>query len=75
MADAVEALGQHVYQEAADEFARPQRHGLVAARSLDPVVFVFEGDAGLVSSDQAPVRDGNPVGIAPKRYASAVFSC
>ena len=28
------------------------------------VVFVAEGDAGLVERNQPPVRDGNPVGIA-----------
>src|SRR5439155_9121664 len=32
------ALGQHVHQEPADELVRGQRHGLVAARSFDPVV-------------------------------------
>ena len=64
MADAVEALGQHMRQEAADELGRLERHGLVAAGPLDAVVLVCEGDARLVSGDQAPVRDGNPVGVA-----------
>ena len=35
MADAVEAFGRHMHQEAADELMRGQRHGLVAARPLD----------------------------------------
>ena len=64
MADAVEAFGQDVGQEPADELACLKRHGLEAARPLDPVVLVFEGDAGVVRGDQAPVRDGNPVRVA-----------
>ena len=64
MADAVEALGQHMRQEAADELACLKRHDLEAGRPLDPIVLVFEGDAGFVSGDQAPVRDGNPVRVA-----------
>jgi hypothetical protein len=46
MANAVEAAGQHVDEEAADELVRRQRHGLVAGRPFDSVVLVFEGDAG-----------------------------
>jgi hypothetical protein len=42
--DAVEALGQDVRQEAADELVGRQRHGLVAAKSLDPVILPFEGE-------------------------------
>ena len=64
MADAVKALRQHVGQETADELARLERHGLVTAGSLDPVVLVFEGDAGLVRRDQAPVGDGDAVSVA-----------
>jgi len=35
--NAVEAVGQEVEEEAADELVRRQRHGLVAARDFDPV--------------------------------------
>lgn len=59
MPDAVETLRQDVGQETTDELARFKRHGLETARSFDPVVLVFEGDAGLVRRDQAPVGDGN----------------
>ena len=48
VADAMQALGQHMDQEAPDELMRGQRHGLVAAGPLDPVILPFEGDAGLV---------------------------
>jgi hypothetical protein len=39
----VEALGQDVDEEAADELADVERHRLVAARSLDPIVLDLEG--------------------------------
>src|SRR5436309_15084646 len=41
-----------------------QRHGLVAARSFDPVVLPLEGDAGLVGCDQPTIGDGDAVGVA-----------
>ena len=47
--DAMQALGQHMDQEAADELMCGQRHGLVAVGPLDPVILPLEGDAGLVS--------------------------
>src|SRR5215831_13599469 len=36
--DAVEALGQHVHEEPANELARLQRHGCVAVRAFEAVV-------------------------------------
>jgi hypothetical protein len=62
--DAVEAPGQHVHQEASDELVGRQRHGLIAARPLDPVILPPEGDAGVVGCDQAAIGDGDPVGVA-----------
>ena len=41
-----------------------QRHGLIAARPLDPVILPPEGDAGAVGCDQAAIGDGDPVGVA-----------
>ena len=41
---AVQALGQHMHQEAAHEFVRGQRHSRVATRPLDPVILHIEGD-------------------------------
>src|SRR5271166_3167145 len=38
VADAVEALGQDVDEETADELSDVERHGGVAAGSVDPVV-------------------------------------
>jgi hypothetical protein len=37
MANAVDAVGQEVDEEAADELVRRRPHGLVAARAFDPV--------------------------------------
>jgi len=64
VADAVLALGKHVDEEAADELVRLQRHGLVAAGPLDPVVLDPEGDAVGAGPDQAAVGDGDAVGVA-----------
>lgn len=62
MADAMEAIGQAVQEEAADELMRGERHerGRVAVTIIAPA----EGHAGLVGADQAAVGDGYPVGVA-----------
>ncbi len=60
----MEALGQDVHQEAADELVGGQRHRLVSARSVDAVVLVSEGDPALVGFDEAVVGDGDAVGVA-----------
>ena len=61
MTDAVEAVGQAVQQEAADELVRSERHlpGRVAVGVIAPA----EGHACLVGADQAAVGDGDTVGI------------
>jgi hypothetical protein len=64
VADAVETLGEDVAEEAADELADVERHGRVAAGSVDPIVLDLECDASLVERDQAAVRDGDTVGVA-----------
>ncbi len=64
MADAVEALWQDMEQEAADELVRRERHDALPLGTMAAVVLVAEGDGGLVERDQAPVGDGDPVGIA-----------
>jgi hypothetical protein len=55
MADAVETLGEDVGEEAADELADVERHGGVAAGSLDPIVLDLERDGLVVERDQAAV--------------------
>ena len=64
MPDAMEPPWQHMHEEAADELVCRQRHGLVAARTLDAVVLVFECDGSLVGLDQPVIGDGDAVGVA-----------
>src|SRR5258708_10321637 len=52
VADAVEALGQHVHEEAADELVSCERHRLPLVWPVDAVVLPAEGDAGVVGRDQ-----------------------
>src|SRR5215468_3727851 len=64
VSDAVEALGQDVHEEPANELARLKRHGFVPVWAFDAVVLVFERDAVLVGGDQAAVGDGDAMGVA-----------
>jgi hypothetical protein len=49
--DAVEALGQHVDAEAADELVGCERRSLVSVAALDPVILPFEDDTSLIEGD------------------------
>ena len=62
--DAVEALGQDVDEESADELVCGKCHLLVSISALDSVVLPLEGNAVVVECDQAAIGDGNAVGIA-----------
>src|SRR5262245_60877737 len=62
--DAVEALGQDVHEEPANELARLEGHGFVPVRAFNAVVLVFERDAVLVGGDQAAVGDGDAMCVA-----------
>ena len=64
MADAMQALGQHMHEEAADELMRRERHGRISARPFDPVILDIEGDTGRVDLDQPAVGDGDAVSVA-----------
>ena len=64
VSNAMEALRQHVDQEAPDELVGFQRHGLVAAWPLDPIVLVLEGDAVIVGGQQPAIGDRDAVGVA-----------
>ena len=64
MPNAVEAAWQDMQQEAAHELVGIERHDLLALRTCASIVLVAEGDTGLVKGDQAPVRDGDPMGVA-----------
>jgi hypothetical protein len=60
----VEARGQDMEQEAADELLGNERHGLVSKPFLRPVVLPLKGDALFVQRNQSAVGDGDPMGIA-----------
>src|SRR4051794_4641901 len=68
VADAVEAVGQDVKQEAADELVRRERHGLdprASRRAVPgPVILPAERHHALVEGEKPPVRDRDPVGVA-----------
>ena len=61
-ADVLEAVGQHVQQEAADEFVSLEGHGLRCVGVF--IVFPPEGDVAVVEADQPVVRNGDAMGIA-----------
>jgi hypothetical protein len=60
VADAMEALGEDVYQETADKLMGVERHRLPAIGSIEPIVLPAECDTTLVGGDQPPVRPGRP---------------
>src|SRR5229473_1222106 len=64
MADAVEAGGQHVDEEAADELVGVECHELEALAPFDAIVLPLEGDALFIERDQAAVGDGDAMGVA-----------
>ena len=53
-----------MHEETANELVGYQRHGLVPARPLDPVILPREGDTGRVGGDQPAIGDGDAVGVA-----------
>src|SRR5271170_4069898 len=64
VADAVQALGQDVDEEAANELVRCERHHLVAIGAFESIVLVFEADSVFVEREQPAVGDGNAMGVA-----------
>ena len=59
----MEALGQHVHQEAPDKLVRGKPHRLPAARAVDAIVLPTERDAGVVGCNEAAVRDGDTMRV------------
>ena len=64
MADAVEAAGHGMLQEAANELVRGERHDLGPA--VLAIVFPGEADLTVIEPHQAAVGDGDAVGVAAK---------
>jgi hypothetical protein len=66
VADAVEAPGQDMDREAADELVCCRRHQFVSIADFDPIILPLESDAVAVERDQAAEDDGDTVGISGK---------
>jgi hypothetical protein len=62
VADAVEAGRQHVQENAADELAGVERHGLEPVAAFDPIVLPFEGHARLIEREKPGIGDRDPMG-------------
>jgi len=66
VADAVEAVRQHVQMKAADELVQVKPHCRPAVRPVDAIVLPAERDAGVVGCDEAAVGDGDTVRVKGK---------
>src|SRR5271166_6367682 len=68
VADAMEAVWQHVQEEAADELGGVERHrlypGFVGRLAAGAIVLPAEGDVLVVEPDQPRIRDGDAMGVA-----------
>ena len=64
VADAVEAWGQDVQQEAADELIDGDAHGLMARPAFASIVFEAERDPAFIQGDEPAVSDGDPVCVS-----------
>ena len=62
VADAVEAVGQGVQEEAPDELVRGEPHELGGA--FLAIVLPGEGDVILVAGDEPAIGDGDPMSVA-----------
>jgi hypothetical protein len=74
MANAMEALGQHVEQKTPDELARIERHDLVAFGAVAAIILGAEGDTP-VEGDQPRVGDRDAVGIARQIGQHSLRAC
>ncbi len=64
VADAMEALRQHVDEKAPDKLIDRQGHGSVSITPLGTIVFPLEGDTAFIAGDEPAVTDGDPMGVA-----------
>jgi len=62
--DALEAVGQDMNEEAADELIGVERHQLVASAELGPVILPFESHALAVEGDEPAVGNSGAVCVA-----------
>ena len=64
VANAVEAAGQHVNEETANELGDGKRHRLLPIATFDPVILPFERHGAVSERDQPAVGDGDAMGVA-----------
>jgi len=64
VADTVEALGENVHQEAADELMGVEGHRLPAVGSIEAIVFAAECNAAVVGANEPAVGNGDAMGVA-----------
>src|SRR5580700_122132 len=75
VADAVEALGKDVHQEAPDELVWLKPHGFPAALAVDAIVLPAKRDAAVVGCDETAVRDGDAMGVTGEIAQHLLGSC
>src|SRR3984893_15975494 len=63
-ANAMEAIRQHMEEEAANELGDRDSHDFALVIAAFPIVLPAEGDVGLVEIEQATVGDRNAMGVA-----------
>ena len=64
VANAMEAIRQHMEEEAANELGDRDSHDFALVIAAFPIVLPAEGDVGLVEIEQATVGDRNAMGVA-----------
>ena len=60
----MKAAGQHVDEEAADELAGGQHHGLMPGSALGTMVFPLKGNLALIAGDESAAGGGHAVRVA-----------
>ena len=75
VADANEASGQHMLAEAAQELACGERHDALLVAMC--IVFPSEAYVVTIEAEQAPIADGDAVGVAAEiaQHANGISEC
>src|SRR5262249_42876443 len=71
----MEALGQHVHEEPANELARLESHGCVALGAFEAVILVLERGAVCGDREKAAGGDGDAMGVAGKVGQDLFWPC
>jgi len=74
MADAMEAFGEDVDQEATDELTGGQGHGFIAFITLGTIVLPFERNTVLIVGHEPTVGDGRAMGVSGEVFEDGLGS-